>query len=717
MKTRWAVLVILALGSSSSATYHKLGGFHPPHPVKDVAVTGSLAVVASSDDGVYILDVTDPAEPIILLNQPTPGPAWRATCAAGRAYVVDWWEGMHIFDLSDPTAPVYVGQGPPVNLVNAIAVEGNYAYLGGSSAMRVYNVAQPDSVTQIATVSVSDAIYALQKDGNRLYAAGSGAGLLIMNVTYPTAPYLAYTIPTNDRAYGARVVADIAYVADGWGGLLSIDISIPSQPVYLDRIDLPGCARSVEIVGKAAFVTDHACGLNTVDISEPSNLQRTGCFYTPGLADGFTLQDQRVFLADEYGGLVIADIAEPAAPFLVGAYRDAVQTNGLAVAGDDAYLADGEQGLILIDVEDPAAPQFLECVNVDGRETSLAIENTVAVCGTDYYAGGNVETYEILANRSLVHASSHVAGGAVMSIFLQHGICYAGIIEDDYCGIDCIDVSDPYLPQLLSRTEVTSFLEGISVSGEYVLTALHADGLRIYDYTTKTAPIEIASLETPGDAYAVATYDFIAYVADGPAGVQVIDWADPEHPKLLTTLAPRPNGDIRTKPAVQGTRLYIADDNWNSIHIYTLTDPANPTLIGEYCWNYASRHLSPVPDHLFVAHTYDGFSILDPEGAMGADADPARPRLAIRSVWPHPIAGAATVFLTIPEASAAIDLAMYDLSGRRVATLARTWLRGGDQRVGWSGRGDAGQALPAGTYYCRLRCGRDIISSKIVMIR
>ena len=718
MKTRWAALIMLAMVYPSSAAYHKLGGFHPDQYVRDVAVAGPLAVVASSYDGVHILDISDPSDPTVLLNHPTPGPAWRATCVDSRAYVLDWWEGLFIFDLSNPAAPTFMGQGPPMNHGNAIVVESDYAYVGSNSGLRIYDVANPESVTLVSTLALSDAVYSLQKDGNRMYAAGSGAGLLILSVTYPQVPYLAYTIPTNDRAYDAHVVDDIAFVADGWEGLLAIDISDPSHPIYHDRVDLRGAVHYVEVEGSVAYVTDRECGFHVLDVSDPADIVRTGCFNTPGSAGNFARQDQQVFIADEYVGLSIVDIAEPTIPFLVGAYRHGAQVGGFAVIDDCAYLADGEEGLILVDIHDPAAPHYVESVNIDGRECCLAVEGSRAVCGTDYFAGGNVEVYEILADQSIVHAGSHLAYGAVSSATLQNAICYASITEDEYRSIDCVDISNPHIPQALSRTQVTEYLVSISVSGEYVFAALRHDGVRIYDFTNKSAPIPIGYLDTPGEASTIEVFESYAYVADGPAGLQVIDCADPENPKLLTTCQPRMNGDIRAQPAVHGGLLYITDNNWNTIHIYSLTDPANPALVGEYAWNFATHALCPTPDYLFTGHFWDGFSVLDPQGVTGvALAMTDRPTFAIRGITPNPVTAAAAITFAMPQESALCDLAIYDPSGRRLKTLISATLNGGDHHVTWMGKDDAGCALPAGIYFCRIRSGSRQAAQRIVLVR
>ena len=75
----------------------------------DVVVIDSLAYVAAWGDGLRIIDVSDPAAPGLLGSVDTPGQA-RGICVAGdRVYVADGERGLQVIDVSDPTAPVLLG--------------------------------------------------------------------------------------------------------------------------------------------------------------------------------------------------------------------------------------------------------------------------------------------------------------------------------------------------------------------------------------------------------------------------------------------------------------------------------------------------------------------------------------------------------------------------------------------------------------------------------
>lgn len=83
---------------------------------------------------------------------------------------------------------------------------------------------------------------------------------------------------------------------------------------------------------------------------------------------------------------------------------------------------------------------------------------------------------------------------------------------------------------------------------------------------------------------------------------------------------------------------------------------------------------------------------------------------------PNPARGAMRFALTVPSAGHA-ELAVYDLSGRRVATLLDGDERAGSRDVTWSGRDASGRELPAGVYLARLRTSTARADVRVLRLR
>lgn len=74
-----------------------------------VVVIGGLAYVAAWEDGLRIIDVSDPMTPRLLGSIDTPGQARGISVSEERAYVADGEYGLQVFDVSDPAVPRLLG--------------------------------------------------------------------------------------------------------------------------------------------------------------------------------------------------------------------------------------------------------------------------------------------------------------------------------------------------------------------------------------------------------------------------------------------------------------------------------------------------------------------------------------------------------------------------------------------------------------------------------
>lgn len=84
---------------------------------------------------------------------------------------------------------------------------------------------------------------------------------------------------------------------------------------------------------------------------------------------------------------------------------------------------------------------------------------------------------------------------------------------------------------------------------------------------------------------------------------------------------------------------------------------------------------------------------------------------ALASAYPNPFASRTTIGYDLPQ-TARVDLTVYDVVGRRVATLVSEEQAAGRYRVEW-----ATSALPSGTYFYRIAAGSFHETRKLVLVR
>ncbi|NOT33099.1 MAG: T9SS type A sorting domain-containing protein [Candidatus Eisenbacteria bacterium] len=98
---------------------------------------------------------------------------------------------------------------------------------------------------------------------------------------------------------------------------------------------------------------------------------------------------------------------------------------------------------------------------------------------------------------------------------------------------------------------------------------------------------------------------------------------------------------------------------------------------------------------------YDNLSWL-PLVPTGVTDAPGRERLELRTAAPNPFLTSTRIEYSIARASVA-DLSVFDITGRRVATLFHGPAEPGSHSVVWRGRSDNGQSAPSGVYQCVLQ--------------
>lgn len=106
-----------------------------------------------------------------------------------------------------------------------------------------------------------------------------------------------------------------------------------------------------------------------------------------------------------------------------------------------------------------------------------------------------------------------------------------------------------------------------------------------------------------------------------------------------------------------------------------------------------------------------------PSGWMGDVPAPAGSQARLAQNQPNPFNPGTTIAFEL-DAAAAVELAVYDLSGRLVRPLlAGRELAPGRHEVAFDGRDGAGRALAAGVYFYCLRAGDEVLTRRMALVR
>jgi len=282
---------------------HLVGQVVTPSDAFDAVLIAPYVIVPDYDAGIHVIDVTDPTDPFIVGSYDTPGYAVQCAVAGNTVYVADHrLGGMQIVRITNKATPGFVASYVTGDVAVMVAERDGVALLGYlEGTIDILDVSNPATPTRLATYDTPGAVRHAVFDGDLVYLADSGFGLLCIDISSPASP-VAVGSAAGDRPIGAALRGDVAFLADGSGGLHSFDISNPSVPVSLDALLFSGPAVKVEITGHFAVLAAHvAGGLQVVDVTDPAGLVSVSSYVTGNYAHGVAVDGDYAYLADGEG--------------------------------------------------------------------------------------------------------------------------------------------------------------------------------------------------------------------------------------------------------------------------------------------------------------------------------------------------------------------------------------------------------------------------------
>jgi hypothetical protein len=162
-------------------------------------------------------------------------------------------------------------------------------------------------------------------------------------------------------------------------------------------------------------------------------------------------------------------------------------------------------------------------------------------------------------------------------------------------------------------------------------------------------------------------------------------------------------------PGQPGMGLLMADNDSFSNSNWTGMLTSSGTFSTDLAWR-VFVHFSTTPTNVALEDEIQSWV----EGLpISGTPGPAAPALLALSVSPNPVRSNATVRCDLPRAGD-VDLGVFDLAGRRVATLAAGARPAGAFSVRWDGRDAAGSPAPAGVYWIRLAAPGGTARTRVV---
>ena len=312
--------------------------------------TGNEYALLGNGDGLVIVNVTDPVNPVVLFTVPAASSAWREVKTYSHfAYAgTEGGGGITIVDLS----------GLPGSYLSK-TYEGDGAIAG-----------------QLLTS------HTVQVFGDYLYIFGSNIGAVMCSLADPWNPQYVGTYNAN-YVHDGYVLNDTLYASETLLGFSVVDVTNKANPVVLETQPTPGLMNHNGWFSdnkKYFFTTDEVttAPVGVFDVSDITDIKLVGTYKNDTMSDQ-EVHNTRVFndylICPSYGSqLTIADAARPENPIEIARYH----TGSYLCWDASPYLPSGN--IIATDKDGEFyvfAPNYFRACYLEGNITDQVSGNPI----------------------------------------------------------------------------------------------------------------------------------------------------------------------------------------------------------------------------------------------------------------------------------------------------------------------------------------------------
>jgi hypothetical protein len=269
----------------------------------DVFVDGGWAFVTTGTGGMSVVDVTDPAHPVVRGQPNGPGDFWNAATMNGNAlYVASFNLGLEVFNAATPYVPLKIGSvpggdyPPPFREVRLDPASSRLVASSLDGSLYLFRVDSPLSPVFLYKVTASGADGTGGKSphdamlvGDHLYASYGSLGFLAFDISASPAVQLGAGLASEgpqSHSLEIGTVGATPYAFDatlGWNGKVRIiDLTNPAAPAAVGSFATRAhvAPSHVDLVGKTLYVANLQDGVRVLDVSNPAAPVQTRYFNT-----------------------------------------------------------------------------------------------------------------------------------------------------------------------------------------------------------------------------------------------------------------------------------------------------------------------------------------------------------------------------------------------------------------------------------------------------
>lgn len=448
--------------------------------VSEIFVDGSRVIVPSYDDGITVLDISDPSNPVVETVVSGIGPVNTVVAHGDLLYAGTGSPArLLVIDISDAANPVILSTLPGLQVVaQSVIHQENIVYIYNSLEILAVDVTDPASPQVLGSVAPFPAANRNVMIDDGFMMTQASTRFQVFDVSDPSGMKRVAEYPSRSSVRTAPILRDGRFWALEAGTQLISGRVIgllenPEQRVSLGSqwpSAMAGDQSSLYISGQGGNMT----------VLDRETLEVRSAIDLPSEARGIAAQGDRVTVTVN-SGLLVFDTSDPFAPHLVGSTGSSVN-GSLAIDGGSAAAISGQ--VHGFDLSDPGFPV------TGGVATLPAAAVDATSIGTAVYAACRSAGLQVIDISDpyfpIVRQGFLPGSGQVVSVAQSSGRLYFSLMGGINQGTWILDVSRPFVPELVTVLDSVS-RRMIRASDGFLYSA--DNGLTtIYDTVNPDAP-------------------------------------------------------------------------------------------------------------------------------------------------------------------------------------------------------------------------------------
>ncbi len=693
----------LQLGTRTSSTL-----------IKYIYAKDNFVYVANDFEGLWIIDISDPANPFKASQVDLAGISMSvfvqdnfAYVSTGIGYEPFALGALWVIDVSDPLNPEITGNNTSIGFSAGISVMDTCAYICSpfTSSINILNISNPSDPQFIRNYILQGTGYNfnIQVQEEIAYVTGDADGLFIVDVSDPEWPTMLNNyIPPGwfpmGQALDIAVSDGIMYLA-GFTHIYIADVFDPSNPIHLAAYSVGEgfFHTSVAISGSALFVATQNTGIYTIDVSNPGTPMVSDNDMTGASCTDVIVNDNYAYASQTHNGTRVIDLSIINDPTEVAFYGEWPEVTSYSSCFNDniLFVSGYMTSPHVLDVANPLDPVEIATWPDYNTYNTQIIDNLL------YATTGNVEFFilDITNPVNPTLTGSYTVTGS-SDLIMTYGLkvkdignkryafvsvfCLSYSGGTEYGGVLILDVTDPANLIEVSNIPCNRAYD-VDISGNYLYISESgifpdiAGGIKVVDITDPSVPIEKGSwslADPPATAFDIAVNGNMVYLAAAADGLRVIDVSNPDNPTEV--------GYFNT---LYGT----------SARGITLKESGS-----EY-------------PYILVASSNNGLMIyqyVKPVGIENNNENTVEADMHLTS-YPNPFSSNTTISYQLNEPGKTI-LNIYNIQGQLINTMVDEYQEGGKHSIIWNGNDKNGKAVTNGTYLYKLQTGATSVTKKLI---